>query len=48
MHPVELAGFLVGAGVEHADEMEEHHEHHEMGRPPVDVADQLPEPDARS
>ncbi len=41
--PVELAGFLVGTGVEDAHEMERDDEHHEVRRPAVHVADQLPE-----
>ena len=42
-HPVELARLLVGAGVEHAHEMQRDDEHHEVRRPAVHVPDQLPE-----
>ncbi len=45
-HPVELAGLLVRPGKEGAHHVEEHGEHHEMGRPTVDVAHELPEADA--
>ncbi len=45
-HPVELAWRLVGAGVEHAYEMQEDDQHHEVRGPAVDVPDQLAEADA--
>ncbi len=45
-HPVELARLLVRAGVEHAHEVQRDDEHHEVRRPAVHVADQLPEADA--
>ena len=45
--PVELARLLVGAGVEDAHHVEEDDEHHQVGRPPVHVADELAEADAR-
>jgi hypothetical protein len=45
-HPVELAGVLVRAREEHPDEVQDDDHHHQVGRPPVDVADELPEADA--
>ena len=42
-HPVELAGRLVGAVVEDPHHVQEDEEHHQVGRPAVDVAGQQPE-----
>ena len=44
--PVELPRLLVRAGEERPHQMEDHDEHHQVGRPPVHVADELTEPDA--
>ena len=44
--PVELARALVGPGEEGPDQVQHHDEHHQVGGPPVHVADQLPESDA--
>ena len=44
--PVELARLLVGTRVERPHQVEDDGEHHEVGRPPVHVADQLAEADA--
>ena len=40
-HPVELAGWLVGAGVEDAQHMQDGHQHHRVRRPTMHIAHQL-------
>ncbi len=42
-HPVELARLLVRPGEEHAEHVQLHHDHHQVGAPAVHVAQQLAE-----